>query len=461
MSAAPCVSRARVRIVVDSHLRIHNLPIAIAERITAALRIPNPKFVAAARAGRETRWLEEHVEIAEPLTDGLAVPRGAFSVVARLLAAEGIELAINDATFTCPLLVVSLQEPLRPEQTELVRQLSRSAQGIVECTTGGGKTPIAMGIIAAIKQPTLIIVPSLDIAAQFVATVERFLGLRAGLLADGSTELADVTIATPQMALKHIGECARSFGCVIVDEAHRAASPTYQAILNRMPARFRYGMTGTADRVDGTWPIVEAVIGPIRASVGRSELEASGRLIRASYRPVPTSFSFAYESQEDWAPLLAALATDASRNEFLADTIARECVQGTVGLALTGRVEHAKTLERLLLARGRRARAVFGAMPKRQRAAALDEAREGKLDVLIGTQLADEGLDVPRLSRLFLTWPSRAEPRLVQRVGRIVRPHPEKLDAVVFDFVDEKVGVLSWQGKQRAKSFRSECGGAS
>jgi hypothetical protein len=39
--------------------------------------------------------------------------------------------------------------------------------------------------------------------------------------------------------------------------------------------------------------------------------------------------------------------------------------------------------------------------------------------------------------------------RLVQQIGRALREHPDKEDAVVYDFVDHKVGVLRRQWMQR------------
>ena len=49
---------------------------------------------------------------------------------------------------------------------------------------------------------------------------------------------------------------------------------------------------------------------------------------------------------------------------------------------------------------------------------------------------ADEGLDIARLERLVLATPARAEGRTVQRLGRLMRPHPGKREPVLYDLVD-------------------------
>ena len=73
----------------------------------------------------------------------------------------------------------------------------------------------------------------------------------------------------------------------------------------------------------------------------------------------------------------------------------------------------------------------------------------GHLRVLFATRLADEGLDVRRLSRLFLTCPIRSTNKLTQQMGRIQRTFEGKHDAVVYDFCDDLVGLAKSQFNTR------------
>jgi superfamily II DNA or RNA helicase len=88
----------------------------------------------------------------------------------------------------------------------------------------------------------------------------------------------------------------------------------------------------------------------------------------------------------------------------------------------------------------------------------LDRARQGEVPVLIATQLLDEGVDIPCLSRVFLAWPSKARGRTIQRVGRVMRPHPDKPDARVIDVVDRRVAPLARQAARRATLYRQVLG---
>jgi len=66
-------------------------------------------------------------------------------------------------------------------------------------------------------------------------------------------------------------------------------------------------------------------------------------------------------------------------------------------------------------------------------------------------KLADEGLDIPRLDRLFLTCPIRSINKVNQQIGRILRKFPGKEDAIVFDFRDSLVSLAESQFHTRLK----------
>jgi superfamily II DNA or RNA helicase len=67
--------------------------------------------------------------------------------------------------------------------------------------------------------------------------------------------------------------------------------------------------------------------------------------------------------------------------------------------------------------------------------------------------VADEGVDIPRLDRLHLTWPGRKERILTQQIGRVLREHPDKHETIVFDYVDGE-GMLANQARIRLNAYR-------
>ena len=92
---------------------------------------------------------------------------------------------------------------------------------------------------------------------------------------------------------------------------------------------------------------------------------------------------------------------------------------------------------------------------KEERAQALEDMRTGKKKYLFATySLAKEGLDVPRLDRLFLASPCKYSAIITQSVGRIQRTFEGKDTPVVYDFVDHWIGFCEGAWKKRCTSYR-------
>ncbi|MDP3185033.1 MAG: helicase-related protein, partial [Anaerolineales bacterium] len=80
---------------------------------------------------------------------------------------------------------------------------------------------------------------------------------------------------------------------------------------------------------------------------------------------------------------------------------------------------------------------------------AIKAMNQGQIKVLFATRLAEEGLDIPRLSRLFLTCPIRSANKVTQMVGRTLRPYHGKPTPIIYDFVDDLVGLAESQFHSR------------
>ena len=103
------------------------------------------------------------------------------------------------------------------------------------------------------------------------------------------------------------------------------------------------------------------------------------------------------------------------------------------------------------------ARFICGATKAADRAEALRaiKAQDSPVRCLLATyQLAKEGLDIPRADRLYLVQPVRDKVAVEQAVGRIMRPAPGKTDALVYDFIDDKVPTCRSQYAARRRVYK-------
>ena len=85
---------------------------------------------------------------------------------------------------------------------------------------------------------------------------------------------------------------------------------------------------------------------------------------------------------------------------------------------------------------------------------AIEDMRSGQKHYLFASySLAKEGLDIPRLDRLYMTTPKKDYAVVTQSIGRIARVAPGKADAVCYDYVDE-IAFCENQWKRRRAHYR-------
>jgi len=346
---------------------------------------------------------------------------------------------------------------LRPYQADAVKACLTWDCGVVVAPCGAGKTQVGCGIIAAAitHLPSLVLVHTRDLASQWSDRLKS-LGITAAICQGAAAMAAHfrkaemdghqrVYIVTVQTLVRLAGPLPQ-FGVVIVDEAHHTPATTFTAVLRRLRPRYLFGLTATPEREDGMTPVMYAHLGPVRYTVDRQHLVQMGQSLTPRVVRVQTG---CWTDESEFTRMVNALTSNPVRDAvILREVLLRAKASPHPQLVLTSRVEHAETLAASCRDAGLRAMAVTG--ETRERDAALDAVRTGCVDVLIATQLADEGLDIPSLDTLHLVAPSRAAARVEQRVGRIMRPAPGKQTPVVYDYVDDDSLMISqWRSRMR------------
>ena len=126
-------------------------------------------------------------------------------------------------------------------------------------------------------------------------------------------------------------------------------------------------------------------------------------------------------------------------------------------LVLSDRKEHLKAIyESLPAFVQKQTRISTGDLKVAERNENLQLVREGKIRILFATQLGDEGLDIPALSNLVLTFPGKSSIKVIQRLGRIQRVVQGKRSARCYDIVDHEMSLLRHQYAQRHKIYKAQ-----
>ena len=103
----------------------------------------------------------------------------------------------------------------------------------------------------------------------------------------------------------------------------------------------------------------------------------------------------------------------------------------TVAFAII--VQHSIHIRDEFIKSGVKAAHVDGSMPKPERDAMLARLASGELELVSNCMVLTEGWDLPAVSCAILARPARKMGLYRQMVGRVLRPAPGKVDAIVLD----------------------------
>ena len=324
-------------------------PQSALEGLRHDLSLPNPEYVSRQRFGRSAAGLPQFIEcLVEHRNGSVEMPRGAVVALRRRLAEVNETLEFDDRRCVHAAAGLRAMVQLRPYQADAVQRMRRSVQGLLVLPPGGGKTVTGIAAAAAIDQPTLIIVHTHELLDQWQETTQRILNLEVGVVSEGTCAPRAITVGMVQtlvrLPIDELDALGRRFGCVIVDEAHHTPASTFQSVLGRMPARYRFGLTATPAREDGLTPLVDLTLGVTLFEVAYADLVAAGYLDAPEVRLVYTRFNFDYDGPEDYHDCMMALVEDVERNTLVADLAAREAHDGHTVLVLSARVAHCRHL---------------------------------------------------------------------------------------------------------------------
>ena len=120
-------------------------------------------------------------------------------------------------------------------------------------------------------------------------------------------------------------------------------------------------------------------------------------------------------------------------------------------IVLSDRKAHCEVMQSLLEREYKtKSDLLTGNTPVKERQGIVDRLNSGMIKVLIATgQLIGEGFDCKALSTLFLATPIRFDGRVLQYLGRVLRPAKGKSRPKVYDYIDSHVGVLRVSAKSR------------
>jgi DNA excision repair protein ERCC-3 len=352
---------------------------------------------------------------------------------------------------------------IRPYQQDAVDHFIEGGSGVVVLPPGSGKTIIGAAAMAAVKTNTLILVTNTVSARQWRDELLRRTTLTPEEIGEYSgqvKEVKPVTIATYQiLTSKRKGEYAHlalldalDWGLVLYDEVHLLPAPVFKLTAD-LQARRRLGLTATLVREDGREGDVFSLIGPKRFDAPWKEIEAQGFISPAA----------CYEIRVDLPAderLRYAAAADDERYRMAASApakldIVRSLIEKHQGEQILVIGQYLDQIDEV--AQKLDAPQLTGATPVDERERLFQSFRQGDINLLVVSKVANFSVDLPEASvaiQVSGSYGSRQEE--AQRLGRLLRPktngHTASFytivarDTVDQDFAQNRQRFLAEQG---------------
>lgn len=456
-----------------------NLMPRIQNQIRSLAAFDNPEFYKNKRLGYSNYYNFSAVYLGKDVDGYIQVPRGLKERIIEECNKAGIDVDISDQKEKgCPIRV-SFKGDLRMQQELAAEKLLTYSDGVLSAATAFGKTVVCSYLIAERKVNTLILLQSKDLLNQWVDELDKFLDIKEeppeyetktgrkkkrdsviGILHGSKntlTGIVDVAMVGSMYSKGKFNDLINSYGMVIMDECHHAASNTSMELLQKINAKYVYGVSATPKRGDSLDKIIYMLLGPLRhrfTALERAQEQGIGHYFVPRYTRVVDNA----DSKDDINKAYSLISTSKVRNDMIISDVKKSIAQKKTPVILTRFKEHAKLLYDALKNEADHVFLLYGDNSDKENAeirVKLKQVPKTESLILIATgQKIGEGFDFPRLDVLMLAAPVSFEGRLEQYVGRLNRDYEGKEAVYVYDYIDAHVRFFNKMYGKRLKTYK-------
>lgn len=443
------------------------LPPALVSALKHLASLHNPEYYEKERLRLSTWNTPRLIRCYEESIDQLLLPRGLREAAVSLAVEAGSHLEVRETAWASRTIEVQLGAVLDADQQVAFDELRRHELGVLVAPPGTGKTVVGCALIAQRTTSTLVLVDRQPLAEQWRERLQEHLGLKRrqiGTLGGGAGRLrgvVDVAMVQSLARREDIRELTSGYGFVIVDECHHVPAVTFERVVRQIGAPVWLGLTATPYRRDGLEGLITMYCGPVRHRMS-GDPGATAGVVRTLVVH-PTNHGNPVTGTSEVPPTIQAvfraLVEDDARTRQVCGDIAAAVQSGRNCLVLSQWKQHVGLIRDRLEEMGVRPDVLVGGMGRKERRAIVDRlaaTQPGDGVVLVATgSLLGEGFDCPPLDTLFVAFPIAFRGRIVQYVGRVLRPVEGKTRVEVHDYVDHRIPVLARMHSKRAGAYTS------
>ncbi len=381
----------------------------------------------------------------------LKVPRGSHKKMLRYLDNHNIDYRVLDKSPETKIKPFRFTGEFRNGQEEAIDAMLRRKRGVLCAPPRSGKTVMGTALTAKLQVKTLILASQRDWLMGFH---ESFVGSKTQdpltTLKPSRIKLCktlqdfrdhDVCLATVQTFYSPGGEQLLAklrdmFSLILIDEVHSAAADKYAGITAKLNAKYMIGFSGTPDRKDNKYVLVDNIVGPILHEMKTERQRPRIKLTRTAYQPPGSK----RRGPTPWAYIVSNMENDKKRIDVIARQAIADVKDGHMVLIPVAQVKPIKKIvDRINELAGRTlAYAFTGSLKKADRDSYIQRARDYKIKILVGTQkILSVGINIPRASCLYEVVLSSNMPNAQQRMARVLTPMPDKPESLIRYFLDD------------------------
>jgi len=456
-------------IIIDSRVKLLNVENDIVDWLAKQLTFINPEYVEAMKRHRYIGNISQYIKLYSLNPTGITIPRGYLQTVEDILIGRGNSITIVDNRVLHKHLNIKSNIVLRSYQSSAKLDLLSHPNGMLVAPAGSGKTIMGLDIFAAVRQKMLWLTHTNRLAEQ---VVERIVGTEhndpailnisrddIGIIGGGRKDIGNkITIGMIQTLAKSIElltSISQEFGLVILDECHHLPASTFLKVINYLPAYYLYGLTATPYRRDKLESVMFATIGRPNSIIKREEVKKEKGIItplvitRRIRGPI-------YEGNDYHYIIKELLIPNELRSDTIAVDIINEAKQGNYCIAISTRKSYCEIIRNKVSKYWNKTGIATGDYSKKHNNLQVKRLEDGEITVLVVTfELLGEGFDVQKLNRGFIILPFKERTRVEQAVGRIQRTCQNKTGALLYEYLDEGIGILENQFRERKNVYYS------
>ena len=456
-----------------------NLMPRIQNQIRSLAAFDNPIFYKNKRLGYSNYNNFSAVYMGKDTDGYIQIPRGLRESLMNACMEAGIAYDIADHREKGRPIRVSFNGDLRTGQDLAADKMLQHDYGVLSATTAFGKTVVCSYLIAQRKVSTLILLQSKDLLEQWVEELNKFLLIQEeppvyktktgrekrrdsaiGILTGNKNTLMgiiDVAMVGSMYSRGRFNERINSYGMVLMDECHHCGSNTSVEVMQKVNARYVYGVSATPMRGDHLEKVIYMLLGPIRHSYTakeRAEAQGIGHFVIPRFTRVIENS----ESKNDITGSYDLISKNQMRSNMIVEDTKTVIASGRTPVILTRYKEQAKYLYDALAASADHVFLLYGDNSDKENSEirrTLKEIPDQESLILIATgQKIGEGFDFPRLDTLMLAAPVSFTGRLEQYVGRLHRDYAGKKDVVVYNYIDAHLRVFEAMYTKRLRTYK-------